>query len=192
MSAPLLSRGTVRTARLLLRRPQADDAAAIAAALSDHEVARMLARVPQPYHLQDARDWLASLPDRQHDDHIALVRTGDLIGMIGLHNGDGDTPRLGYWLNRSNWGFGFATEALAAMLRLRFSSASAPISSGVFSDNAASLRLQEKLGFRVVGRSEVFSLARNCMVDHIETELTAADFHRLSEDRVTSGLKATA
>jgi RimJ/RimL family protein N-acetyltransferase len=45
------------------------------------------------------------------------------------------------------------------------------VHSGVFADNPASLRLQEKLGFRMTGCSEVFSFARNTMVTHVETML---------------------
>jgi hypothetical protein len=37
-----------------------------------------------------------------------------------------------------------------------------------------------------VGRSEIFALGRNAMVDHIETELIASDFHRLHAGPVTS------
>jgi RimJ/RimL family protein N-acetyltransferase len=46
-----------------------------------------------------------------------------------------------------------------------------PVHSGAFSDNPASLRLQEKLGFRMTGCSEIFSFARNTMVVHIDTAL---------------------
>lgn len=192
MSAPILADGPIRTSRLLLRRPEAGDAAAIAAALGDHEVARMLARVPQPYHLQDAKDWLASLAAREGDEHVGIVWSERVIGMIGLHPEEDGGVRLGYWLGRENWGKGIATEALAALLRRRFANSRAPIRSGVFADNAASLRVQEKLGFRIVGRSKVFALGRSSMVDHIETELIPSDFHRLHADRLTSGVRATA
>jgi RimJ/RimL family protein N-acetyltransferase len=185
MSAPILANGPLGTPRLLLRRPEPGDAAAIAAALGDYHVAHMLARVPQPYHLQDAKDWLATLEARDGDAYVGIVRQERLIGMIGLHT-ENLGIRLGYWLCRDHWGRGFATEALAAVLRSHLAVSSAPIRSGVFADNAASLRVQEKLGFRVVGRSEIFALGRNAMVDHIETELIASDFHRLHAGPVTS------
>jgi len=51
----------IRTGRLTLRRPAAKDAEAIAAALANYRVSRMLTRVPQPYHLEDAEDWLGWL-----------------------------------------------------------------------------------------------------------------------------------
>jgi RimJ/RimL family protein N-acetyltransferase len=46
-----------------------------------------------------------------------------------------------------------------------------PIHSGVFADNPASLRLQEKLGFHMTGCGEIYCFSRNTMVSHIETVL---------------------
>ena len=45
------------------------------------------------------------------------------------------------------------------------------VHSGVFADNPASLKLQQKLGFEITGCSEIYSFARNTMVPHIETML---------------------
>lgn len=48
----------IETERLRLRPHRLSDAAAIAESLGDFQVARMLSRVPAPYHHQDALDWL--------------------------------------------------------------------------------------------------------------------------------------
>ena len=50
--------------------------------------------------------------------------------------------------------------------------------SGVFVDNPASLRIQEKLGFRPVGRNWKRSLARGAAVEHTDTVLTPARFRQ--------------
>jgi RimJ/RimL family protein N-acetyltransferase len=50
---------TLFTDRLVLRAPQLGDAEPIAHYLNDMDVAGNLARVPFPYHLSDARAWLA-------------------------------------------------------------------------------------------------------------------------------------
>ena len=44
--------------RLTLRPPAPPDAEDIALWLSDRNVARMLARVPHPYHVEDAEEWI--------------------------------------------------------------------------------------------------------------------------------------
>lgn len=167
----------LETARLALRRPQSADAAAIAAILSDHAVARMLSRVPQPYHLGDAQDWLKRV-ERPVPGvaHFAVTRPGGpMIGMVGIDRRNG-APHLGYYLARPFWGQGLMGEAVAAVIAWHFGNPDAEtLRSGVFVDNAASLRLQEKLGFRVVGRSDVFSQARNAMVGHVDTVLARLD-----------------
>ena len=167
---------TIRTERLVLRPHRLDDADAIAQSLGDFQVSRMLARVPTPYHRQDALDWLV----RQNSGLVAgwalAITDGDdvHIGTIGLELRHGQW-HIGYWLNRYYWGRGYAREAVhAAVERFFRRMPMAVLHSGVFADNAASLKLQKALGFEVTGCSDVYALARNAMVSHIETAVTAA------------------
>ncbi|MDR7145856.1 RimJ/RimL family protein N-acetyltransferase [Rhizobium sp. BE258] len=184
MSAALLDRQKVQpmtpgtipvigTARLSLRPHRLSDADAIAGSLSDFAVTRMLARVPAPYHRQDALDWLVPVTSgRLQDWHLAITSGDDThIGMVSVELRHGRW-HLGYWLNRYYWRRGYMSEAVAAVLE-RFSRRmpEMPVHSGVFADNPASLRLQEKLGFRMSGCSEIYSFARNTMVSHVETVL---------------------
>lgn len=181
---PLMTRAgtqepSSRAARPILRRPHRDDADAIFDGLSDIAVARMLARVPFPYYRQDAVDWLARIEDGEadRDVHTAIADAdGNLIGCVGIEDRPGG-PILGYWLARRFWRRGIMTEALSVTLgRYLAHHPGAVVRSGVFADNRASLHLQEKLGFRVVGISEVYCTARLEMLNHVDTVLTAADF----------------
>jgi RimJ/RimL family protein N-acetyltransferase len=163
----------ITTSRLLLRPHRLSDADAIAQSLSDFAVTRMLARVPAPYDRQDALDWLVpatsgGLPDWQ----LAITAGDDVhIGVVAIELRHGRW-HLGYWLNRYYWRRGYMSEAVGAVLE-RFSRRmpETPVHSGVFADNPASLRLQEKFGFRMTGCSEIYSFARNTMVTHVETVL---------------------
>lgn len=163
----------VTTPRLTLRPHRLADADAIAESLSDFAITRMLARVPAPYDRQDALDWLVpvtsgSLPDW----HLAVTDGDDThIGVVSVELRHGRW-HLGYWLNRYFWRRGYMSEAVAAVLE-RFSRRmpESAVHSGVFADNPASLRLQEKLGFRMTGCAEIYSFARNTMVSHVETVL---------------------
>ncbi|HUG62638.1 MAG TPA: GNAT family N-acetyltransferase, partial [Methylomirabilota bacterium] len=58
VGAPLLDL-RLRTGRLDLRPLVGSDAPALAEHLSDPEVTRWLARVPHPYRVADAIDWIA-------------------------------------------------------------------------------------------------------------------------------------
>lgn len=168
----------IETRHLVLRPHQMSDADAITSSLSDWQVTRMLARVPVPYSRSDALDWLNSI--RATDDWYLAITEGDgvHIGCISVELQRGEW-HLGYWLNRFYWGQGVMTEAAGAVVDRFFRRRpEEALFSGAFADNAGSLRIQEKLGFRILKCSDLFSMARNAMVPHLETRLTAEDFRR--------------
>ncbi len=170
----------VATPRLVLRPHRLTDADSIAESLGDFAVARMLARVPQPYHRQDALDWLQIQLSASTPGWAAAITMGDdvHVGMVGIEQ-HGRSWRIGYWLNRYYWRRGIMTEAAAALLdRFIRRMPDVTIRSGAFADNTASLKIQQKLGFRITGCSEMFSLSRNGMVPHIDTLLRPEDLRR--------------
>ncbi|QFI67967.1 GNAT family N-acetyltransferase [Sinorhizobium alkalisoli] len=168
----------IETKRLVLRPHRLADAPAIAESLADFQVARMLMRVPAPYHQQDALDWLNRQTALQ-DWALAITSGDDVhIGCVGIELREGQW-HVGYWLNRFYWGRGLMSEVVyAAVERFFRRMPGATLHSGVFADNPASLKVQEKLGFKITGCSQVFARARNAMVAHIETRLTAGDLTR--------------
>ncbi|MCA1493022.1 GNAT family N-acetyltransferase [Ensifer sp. NBAIM29] len=168
----------IETKRLVLRPHRLSDAPAIAESLADSQVARMLMRVPAPFHRQDALDWL-NRQALQADWALAITSGDDVhIGCVGIELRGGHW-HVGYWLNRFYWGRGIMSEAVhAAVERFFRRMPGATLYSGVFADNPASLKVQEKLGFKITGCSQVFARARNAMVAHIETRLTAEDLRR--------------
>ncbi|MEY9779474.1 GNAT family N-acetyltransferase [Sinorhizobium fredii] len=170
----------IEAKRLRLRPHRQSDAGAIAESLADFRVARMLARVPAPYHQQDALDWLNRQAANVLPDWTLAVTMGDdvHIGCVGIEFLRGEW-HVGYWLNRFYWGKGLASEAVhAAVDRFFRRMPDAVLRSGVFADNPASLKVQEKLGFKITGCSQIYAFARNAMVAHIETRLTAEDLRR--------------
>nr|WP_314089913.1 GNAT family N-acetyltransferase [uncultured Shinella sp.] len=173
---------TITTARLTLRPHRMSDAEAIAQSLADFQVSRMLARVPAPYDRQDAAEWLSMMTsDLNEDWAFAITADDDVhIGCISFEKGRKGWE-IGYWLNRFYWRRGYMSEAVhAATARFLMRMPGTEIHSGVFADNLASLRVQEKAGFRITGCSDVFSTARGAMVPHIETLLAPGDFRPAS------------
>jgi len=171
----------VITSRSLVLRPhRLGDADAVAQSLSDFSVAGMLARIPQPYHREDALDWLHMRMSDASPNWTLAITTGDdvHIGVVGLEL-RGAHWHLGYWLNRFYWGKGIMTEAVGAALdRFLRRMPGIELQSGVFVDNPASLRIQQKLGFTITGCGDLFNLSRNAMVPHVETKLRPEDFRR--------------
>lgn len=163
----------IQTGRLTLRPHRLSDADAIAESLSDFAVTRMLARVPAPYDRQDALDWLVQHTSGLGIDWQLAITEGDdtHIGCVGIELRH-SRWHLGYWLNRYYWRRGIMTEAVkAALERFARRMPEVAVHSGAFADNPASLKLQQKLGFEIIGCSEIYSFARNTMVPHIETVL---------------------
>jgi RimJ/RimL family protein N-acetyltransferase len=168
------------TSRLTLRHPALPDAEDIALWLDNRNVARMLARVPFPYWTADAEDWIAGLADRP-DGMVYTIHRERLIGVVSIENCD-DDPRLGYWLGEPWHGRGYMTESVQALITHAFDTRGLrAISSSVFADNPASMRVQEKLGFVVTGARRIWSRSRQAQVPAWTTRLTASAFARAME-----------
>ncbi len=145
------------------------DAADIAAALDDIEVARWLSRVPHPYTRADAEAFLArnAAPDAAV---FAIFDAGGLAGVIGMER------ELGYWLARRAWGRGYALRAARVLLARHFFDGAAPVVSGYHDGNLRSARIQQKLGFRPAGRGTVVPLATGQPTLLRRTRLTRRDW----------------
>lgn len=161
-----------RTERLLLRPGFIEDAPELARTIADEGIARNLARLPWPYGVDDARWWLRQDHDPMLPNFLIVQRTGGaprIVGGIGIHilddaplADDGRArPEIGYWIARSHWGLGIATEAGRAVMRIARAVGLPPLVSGHFIDNPASGAVLRKLGFRATGRiAPRYSLAR--------------------------------
>jgi len=145
----------VRTTRIVLRAPQASDATAIARLANDYGVASMTALMPWPYGLADAEGWIARQAERDPATDLALVieTGGTPAGVIGIHPGK-DGHGFGYWLGRSFWGQGLATEAATSLLDwVRRNWSLRYLRSGHFVDNPASGAVLVKSGFLYTGEA---------------------------------------
>ena len=161
----------IRTERLLLRPGWPEDAPALAAAIGHESVAMKLARLPWPYTLAHAQDWLSQEPGGLPNLQI-LWRSEhalELVGGVGIHDQDGE-PELGYWVTPAYWGRGIATEAGRALLNAAHMLGVTRVVSGHFVDNPASGRVLGKLGFVPTGLVE----PRRCLARG--TELPCATY----------------
>jgi RimJ/RimL family protein N-acetyltransferase len=170
----------LETDRLVLRPQRLSDAGSIAQSLSDFQVTRMLARVPAPYYKQDALEWLIIRTSSTSLEWDFAITSGDdtLIGVVSIERLR-DEWRLGYWLDRAHWGKGYMTEAVAGVVERFFQHMpNEVLYSGMFADNQASLRVQNKLGFQIIGCHEIYAIARASMVTHLDTALAAHAFQK--------------
>lgn len=154
---------TIKTERLVLRPLRASDAGPIDFHASDERVAKMTVAIPHPYPPGAAEAFIeGSLNGRRDEETWAIDATPsdgeELIGVIGYQPGPSG---LGYWVGPPYWNAGYATEAVTAMVAHLFGERRVDsIDAMVFAENIASAEVLAKAGFREVGRSSGYSVAR--------------------------------
>lgn len=159
----------LQTERLTLRPYAAEDAAELHRLLNDFEVARNLAAVPFPYPRQLADDWIASTRrslavGRAY--HLAITgREGEqevIVGGLGLRlDATPRTGRLGYWVGRRFWGHGVASEAAGRLARWALANLDLErLEAYAATDNAGSIAVLRRIGFRHVGEGTEYFEAR--------------------------------
>ncbi len=170
MRVPSTLKPPLKTKRLALRALTSADAPRVAELAGDWDIARMTARIPHPYGMHAAEDWMETIAD---DEFVrAIDLDGELIGLIGYSKTDDGSGEIGYWIGRPWWGRGYATEAGSALVRHCFRIARLPrLTCCHFVDNPASRRVIEKLGFKESGRCSAYSEARQCDVDTLRYEM---------------------
>jgi RimJ/RimL family protein N-acetyltransferase len=169
---------TIHTARLVLRPLAAADTDALLPLFTDWDVIRWLSAPPWPYARSDMDMFFGMLigrGDEAHEKFRVITLDGAAIGAVSI---DGTKRRLlGYWLGKPFWGRGIMTEAALGLVRDYFATAARrPLTSGAFDGNAASLKVQENLGFVVQGRKPQFCHPQAQDLPLIETELTRVRF----------------
>ncbi len=168
---------TLRTPRLTLRPPRSGDAGRIVSLIGEYAVASMLAAVPHPYTLRDARDWLEGRVEKPDDISCAIDDGTGLIGVASLAAVDARTRRLGFWLGAPCWGRGLMSEAVGALVAWGFGPGGLDrIESSAFLDNLASRRIHAKLGFAEGAETVLPSPARGRSDPGILLSLTREDW----------------
>jgi RimJ/RimL family protein N-acetyltransferase len=162
----LPERPILATSRLILRSPVAEDAPRIAELASDPGVARMTTSIPYPLAREQAEGFLERMEARDpaREEIFAIDLPGEgLIGLIGFHPGERPAPEMGYWLGRTYWGRGYATEAArSALAWVRDHWKKRYVVAGYFADNPASGEVLVKAGFLYTGEIEFrYSMARD-------------------------------
>jgi ribosomal-protein-alanine N-acetyltransferase len=144
---------TLRTERLLLRRPRPDDVAAMHAILSDPLAMRYWSSLPHASMAQTER-WIAATIEAIRagkSDDFVIARNGQLIGKAGLWHGN----EIGFLLGPAAWGRGYAREALEVLIARAFTvTGHSEIRAEADPRNERCLHLLDRLGFRETGRAE--------------------------------------
>ena len=159
----------MRTKRLKLRDLTPRDAKRIAALAGDWDIARMTGRIPYPYTVDMAREWITELEDGERV--LGISHRFSLVGVCGFVPDGNGSADIGYWIGKPWWGRGFATEAAEAVISHCFNELGlARVTCGHFHDNPASGKVIAKLGFRYIGTDTIWCEARSADVETLRYE----------------------
>jgi len=141
----------LETRRLMLRAPRHEDVEAIAVLANDRRIAENTARIPHPYGVEDAEQFIASANKRQGEACFLIVHDDTVVGACGIDPRE-DAPEIGYWLGARYWGCGLATEAVRAVIDHAFGvQQNEVLQAGARVSNPASRRVLEKCAFQWTG-----------------------------------------
>jgi RimJ/RimL family protein N-acetyltransferase len=141
-----------------LRPVQDGDLDALFEQMRDPEGVRMAAFTPEDPDNRNAFDaHMARVRNSPEITMRAVLCDGYLAGSIASFPVGGQTE-VTYWIDRAAWGKGIATRALALLLVLV---TARPVYARAASDNAASLRVLQKCGFKPIGTETSFAAGRN-------------------------------
>lgn len=148
----------LETARLVLRPFLSSDAADVAKYAGDYDIARTTLRIPHPYSVPQAEDWISSLDNVFQEGKTVIFAIvpktlNHIIGAVGLELcRTHDQAELGFWVGKPFWGQGYATEAARCVLQFGFQQLELNcVHAEHFIHNAASEKLMKKLGMKYEG-----------------------------------------
>ncbi|EPD57961.1 MULTISPECIES: GNAT family N-acetyltransferase [Streptomyces] len=148
---------------VVLREVHESDLPVFFRQMNDPEAVRMAAFTPEDPADRDAFDarWKRILAS--DDVTRTVLADGDVVGSTAVYGEPGERE-VTYWVDRAYWGRGVATAALRALLaevRER------PLYARAAADNAGSLRVLEKCGFRRTARVSGYANARGAEIDEV-------------------------
>lgn len=145
-----------------LRATRAGDLDALFAFGKHEEAVRMAAfTAPDPTDRAAFDAHWQRLIDDPAVDARTIRADGAIVGSVGRWF-DAGTPEITYWIDPAHWGEGIATRAMRLFLDALHER---PVRARVAADNARSISVLEKLGFRQVGTEVGFANARGAEIE---------------------------
>jgi [ribosomal protein S5]-alanine N-acetyltransferase len=137
---------------VVLKRLEEPDSAALAVLANNYRIwCYVRDRLPHPYSLQDAVDFIAMTEAESPVLTFGIYYQGALAGVAGIML-QYDIHRLnaevGYWIGEPFWNKGIATKAVRLLVSYAFDELHLHrLFAGVFETNPASMKVLSKAGF---------------------------------------------
>ena len=176
----------METKRLILRPFQVEDASALYALASDHEIGPN-AGWPVHQSIAESKKVIETSLSKINQYAIVLKATNKLIGAIGLNTDmKRENPKilsLGYWIGREFWGNAYAVEASKQILKYAFEELKLMgVSIVHYEGNEKSKRVIAKLGFVYEGTLRYASSRYDgVVVDEVEYLMDKEVYNKVKE-----------
>jgi len=150
------------------------DADRLVEVLSEEDIHQNTSRLPYPYTLHDAKEWIAYVEESRREtgqlrNWAIRDSHGVLLGGIGFHlkyDPKAHKDEVGYWLGKPYWNRGILSRTLPFVCNLAAKEWKlVRIEAFVFDFNQASARVLEKAGFEMEGVLRKYALKNNVLVD---------------------------
>jgi RimJ/RimL family protein N-acetyltransferase len=92
-----------------------------------------------------------------------ILVDGQVAGSVAKFEMEGDAE-VTYWIGKTYWGKGVATEALRQLLKIF---TARPVHGRAAKDNLGSIRVLEKCGFKIIGEDKGFANARGEEIEEV-------------------------
>ncbi|KAI8962391.1 acyl-CoA N-acyltransferase [Daldinia sp. FL1419] len=180
-SAPI-----VKTDKCIIRAYVPSDAEPMSAAANFPEIVQYMRNTfPHPYTVENAKSWINFATSGDPIVNFAILTLdGAFAGAIGLNphkDIESRTWEIGYWIGMDYWGKGMATSALKAFSIWAFSHYPEllRIEAGVFSENVASQKVLERVGYTKEGLRRQAVFKKGKIIDQVTYSLIRDDVKNL-------------
>ncbi len=151
----------IMTNKFTLRPFNDFDAQDIARNINDKTIYNNTLRIPYPYELKDAKEWLKKIiPEyrkrKARKFHLAIEINGEVAGSVSLMEiQGGHKAEIGYWLARKYWRKGIMSEAVKEICEVGMKKFGlVRIYAYVFIQNKGSRKVLQKNGFKKEGATK--------------------------------------
>ncbi|WP_153798190.1 GNAT family N-acetyltransferase [Foetidibacter luteolus] len=156
--------------KVIIRPWRRDDAQQLASVANNRSIWNQVRdRLPSPYTVMDALQWINHCATQQPAVNFAIVYNDKVVGSIGCVPKEDvyrKTVEIGYFIGEPYWNRGIATEAvelLLAYVQRQFSVIR--VYAEVFENNKASMQVLRNNGFYLEGIRRKAVIKNNVIMD---------------------------
>ncbi|MBW2976706.1 GNAT family N-acetyltransferase [Candidatus Woesearchaeota archaeon] len=163
---------TIKSKNFILRPYKKGDEYSLIKNINDKDVSKYTHRIPYPYKLKDAKQWIArckNLAKKKNKTEINFaIDIEGVIGGISLMGIQPHKAEIGCWLGKKYWRKGIATEAVEIITHFGFKQLKLKrIYAYVYPKNKSSVRVLEKNKYKREGLMRKYQLKDGKLLDTI-------------------------